>query len=365
MQTTTFLYPTDQQVMARGSALAPESKIVNLLDDWSNVRPLWDSFVDEHPKGNVFHTSEMVRVFRDSKGNTPLAIANMSPSGKIAALLVSVRVQTLPPPMGRLSSRAVLYSEPLCHEHPESMKALAQLVAHHDAQMSRSALFAEVRPLYASGSERIVLERAGYKYLDYLNFLNDLTLPIKTMWSNLHKGAQYAIRQCEKRGMDVREVPADEAVDQLYPLLKLSYGHSGVPLADRTLFDATVRELNSRATVKFFAVYEGEKPVAMDVLLSFKNVIYLWYGGVTRSCEGSPCSLLRWHELKWAHEQGYAICDSGGAGWPDVPYGVRDFKRKFGGDLVQFGRYRKVYSPWKLALAEKAYNLKRAVFSQK
>lgn len=346
------------------STAAADSGIVSLLENWEALQQRWDEFVENHPKGSIFHTSQMVRVFQHTKSHRPKALASVTPEGNITAILVGVRVQTLPPPMGRLSSRAIMYAEPLCLEHPDSMKALSQLVARHDTRMGRSAIFAEVRPLLAPGSERIVLERAGYEYMDYLNYLNDVTLPIEVMWSKLHKNSRYAIRQCEKRGLQVREVPADIAVDQLYPLLKLSYGHSGVPLADRSMFDAVVRELPPE-TPKFFAVYEGDTPVAMDVMLGYKDRVYLWYGGVARSAEGSPCSLLRWFELQWAHEQGYAICDSGGAGWPNVPYGVRDFKRKFGGDLVQYGRYRKVYSPWTLAVAEKVYNFKRKIFANK
>ena len=57
--------------------------------------------------------------------------------------------------------------------------------------------------------------------------------------------------------------------------------------------------------------------------------------------------------------------DFGGAGWPNVPYGVRDFKASFGGELVCYGRYRKVYSRWKMALAERAYELGRTVISPK
>ena len=340
-------------------------EVLDLLADWERVQPWWDDFVEKHPRGCVFHTSQMVQAFAQTRGNKPVALASVGPNGQVTALLTSVRVQTLPPPMGRLSSRAVFYAEPLCYDHPESMKALSQLVAAHDERMAGSVLFAEVRPLFAPGSERIVLERAGYTYMKYLNYLNDVTLPEKTMWSNLHKGAQYAVRQSEKLGLVAREIDSEEAVDQLYPLLKLSYGHSGVPLADRGLFDATVRELGPLGMTKFFGVFDRERPVAMDIMLAFKDRVYLWYGGVMRSSPGSPCSLLRWFELKWAHEQGYKLCDSGGAGWPDIPYGVRDFKRKFGGELVQFGRYRKVYSPWKLALAEKVYNLKRRVFATK
>ncbi len=362
--TTDNLSSETSTVTRPAPTTAAESEIVSLLDNWAVLQPRWDQFVEDHPKGSIFHTSQMVRVFQHTKGHRPQALASVTPAGDITALLVGVRVQTLPPPMGRLSSRAIMYAEPLCHEHPHSMKALSQLVARHDTRMGRSVLFAEVRPLLAPGSERIVLERAGYEYLEYLNYLNDVSLPIEVMWSNLHRNSRYAIRQCEKRGLEVRDVPADIAVDQLYPLLKLSYGHSGVPLADRSMFDAVVRELPV-GMAKFFAVYDGDTPVAMDVMLAYKDRVYLWYGGVARSAEGSPCSLLRWFELQWAHQQGYAICDSGGAGWPNIPYGVRDFKRKFGGDLVQYGRYRKVYSPWTLAVAEKVYNIKRKMFANK
>ena len=182
------------------------------------------------------------------------------------------------------------------------------------------------------------------------------------LWLDVHKSAQGCIKQCERRSIQVREVGADIAIGQLYPLLAQSYAHSGVPLVDRSHFDASVRELYPSGKLKFFAAYDGETPVAMDALLTFKQRVYLWYGGLTRATEGSPCSLLRWHELCWARENGYDVYDSGGAGWPDVPYGVREFKRKFGGELVQFGRYRKVLSPWMLALAERAYSLRRKTF---
>jgi hypothetical protein len=180
----------------------------------------------------------------------------------------------------------------------------------------------------------------------------------------MHKSARRAVQQCEQRGLVVREVNRDVAVDQLYPLLQLSYAHSGVPLAGRSLFDAAAQELGPAGLIKFFAAYDGATPVAMDAMLTYKDRIYFWYGGLTREVPGSPCSLLRWFELKWAHEEGFSICDSGGAGWPNIPYGVRDFKRKFGGELVQYGRYRKVFSPFKLALAEKVYKLRRTLVSK-
>ena len=206
----------------------------------------------------------------------------------------------------------------------------------------------------------MVLERCGYTYMEHLNHLVDLTKSHDELWSDLHRSARQAVCQCQRRGVEVREVDAEGAVDQLYPLLQQSFAHASVPLVDRSLFDATVRQLQPHGMVKFFAAYEESTPVAMDAVLTFKDRVLFWYAGVTRSVSGSPCSLLRWHEIQWAHENGYSVCDSGGAGWPGIPYGVRDFKRKFGGHLVQYGRYRKVNSPWTLAIAERAYQLRRA-----
>ena len=68
--------------------------------------------------------------------------------------------------------------------------------------------------------------------------------------------------------------------------------------------------------------------------------------------------VLKALQLSW-------VCGHCGAGWPDVPYGVRDFKASFGGELVCYGRYRHVYSPWKMALAERVYEFGRTVISPK
>src|SRR4026209_2743162 len=144
----------------------------------------------------------------------------------------------------------------------------------------------------------------------------------------------------------------------------MSYENAGVPLAHRSLFDAAAEKLKRREMIRFFATYDGETPVAMDAMLNYKERIYFWYGGVLRLQNVSASSILRWKELEWGEQHGYAICDSGGAGWPDKPYGVRDFKVKFGGELVQYGRYRRVYSPWKMAIAERAYELGRRVLAR-
>ena len=288
-----------------------KTEIVNLLDHWDELRPAWDQFVDNHPKGTVFHTPEMIRVYQAAKGHSPLPLAAVLPDGRITALLVAVRVQTLPDPLGRLSSRSILFAEPLCEDETASIDGLTGLIGRHDSVMRRSVLFTEIRPLFAPGVEHRVLVGCGYQYLDYLNYLVDLTKPRDTLWTELHRSARRAIRTCDRRGFEVCEVVASNAVDQLYPLLQLSYEHSGVPLADRSLFDAAMVELQPRNLIRVFGAFQDGTPTAMDVMLTFKDRIYFWYGGVLCASGISPCSSLRWHEMEWAQDRGYAVCDSG------------------------------------------------------
>ena len=110
------------------------------------------------------------------------------------------------------------------------------------------------------------------------------------------------------------------------------------------------------------AYLEG-RPVAASANLLYKKYLYGWYLGLERIRSLSPAEYLTWYEVEWAKKHSFELYDFGGAGWPHKPYGVRDFKAKFGGQLVHYGRYRKIYSPWRYFLAERAYNLARSALN--
>jgi len=72
-----------------------------------------------------------------------------------------------------------------------------------------------------------------------------------------------------------------------------------------------------------------------------------------------PNELLIWHILQWSVQNGYRFYDFGGAGKPDEHYPVRDFKAKFGGQLVSFGRNTCVHAPGRLWLSKRGYQILR------
>jgi lipid II:glycine glycyltransferase (peptidoglycan interpeptide bridge formation enzyme) len=100
------------------------------------------------------------------------------------------------------------------------------------------------------------------------------------------------------------------------------------------------------------------QPAATSIELLFKDVVYGWYGGLDRSYSAYvPNELLMWDILKWGAESSYQIYDFGGAGKPNEKYGVRDFKAKFGGDLVCFGRNTYIHRPGLFDLSKAGYRL--------
>lgn len=112
--------------------------------------------------------------------------------------------------------------------------------------------------------------------------------------------------------------------------------------------------------VKFWLAHVDGVHVATSVELLYKGVMYGWYGGVDRAYASyNPGELLMWHILKWGAENGYRLYDFGGAGKPNKEYGVRDFKAKFGGELVCYGRNTCVHAPFWLRLSELGYNVSR------
>jgi lipid II:glycine glycyltransferase (peptidoglycan interpeptide bridge formation enzyme) len=111
---------------------------------------------------------------------------------------------------------------------------------------------------------------------------------------------------------------------------------------------------------RFVAVYLKDVPIAVSIDLLFKDRVYYWYGGMDRDYSRQhPNEYLRWSVIRRGKEEGYALFDFGGAGRPDQVYGVRDFKAKFGGDLVGYGRNVYEHSPRLLRLSTLGYGVVR------
>jgi len=106
--------------------------------------------------------------------------------------------------------------------------------------------------------------------------------------------------------------------------------------------------------LKAFGAFYDDKPIGARLELCFRDVVYDWYAGSDlRYKNRYPNDYLPYNIMLWGKDNGYRLFDFGGAGKPGVPYGVRDHKIKFGGDMVEFGRFQKVNDRVVYKLAEK------------
>jgi len=93
------------------------------------------------------------------------------------------------------------------------------------------------------------------------------------------------------------------------------------------------------------------------------RTMYEWYvcglDHAYKSRDIHPSVLATWGALDYAARQGIQRFDFMGLGKPDEPYGVRDFKARFGGKWVNHGRFSRVNKRVGYAISELVYNLKR------
>ena len=159
-------------------------------------------------------------------------------------------------------------------------------------------------------------------------------------------------RQIKKglQSAEIIESTDENEVNDFYQLLQNLY-HEKVnkPLAPKEFFNFFRDQLLPKGLGKFLLIRHEGKIIGGIVCPIFPGkAIYEWYiAGMDKEYkEQYPSILSTWAAIAEGQKMNLKHFDFLGAGKPDADYGVRDFKAKFGGELVQFGRYEKIHKPF-------------------
>lgn len=320
----------------------------------------WKTFVDDNPHGNIFHTPEMFQVLARTEGYRPTLWATLSDDGEVLALLTPVQITLQDGFLRSLTTRAVAYGSILAAPGEEGAVALAQLLDAYLHQV-KGFLFTELRNLSDLTAIQPILQQYGFAYEDHLNYLVNLERSAEQVMQDISSRTRSYIRRAlRENSLEIREVSSRSEMQSCYELLRKTYQNARVPLAPRSLFDNLIDILGPKKMLRVVMAYVEDRPVAASVDLLYKDMIYYWYGGMDRAYgREHPNELLRWNVLEWGINNGFRLFDFGGAGKPDEDYGVRDFKSKFGGELVGYGRNVYAHSPRLLRLSTFSYNVLR------
>lgn len=321
----------------------------------------WRQFVHRNPDGNVFHTPEMFAVFQNTKGYQPEIWAARGDDQQLLALFLPVRISVKKWPLQQLGTYTVAYGSVLCEQGDIAREALQTLLQSYQKESKKGSLYTELRNCCPMADLQPLLEQMHFIYEDHLNYIISLDGSPEAVFKNIGKRTQRNI----KRGLNQARVAVEEVTDRAgiatgYELLRNTYHLAQVPLSDRSLFEAAFDRLHSKGMLRVTLARVDSTPVAASFELLYKDTVYGWYGGMDRAYSShNPNEMLMWDVLRWGSENGFKRYDFGGAGKPNEEYGVRDFKAKFGGALVNYGRFKWVSNPFLFRLSTLGYQMFR------
>ena len=318
----------------------------------------WGEFVSNHPHGNIFQTPDMADVYKRTKNYEPITLAAIdTKNNEILVVLQAVVINDMRGILGSFSSRSIVQGGPLFIENEKGINAVKVLMEQYDKIAQNKALYTQIRTLCDTSNISNFLNSIGYECEERLNFLIDLNRPEDEIWRDIHKSRRKGINRAANKGVVIEEVRDKNLVSIFYGIVEETYKNAGIPLADISLIESAFDLLVPKNMATFYLAKYEDRYVGARVVLNYKWLIYDWYAGASSAYLSLYINeALVWHILKEGAKGNYHTFNFGGAGKPNEEYGVREFKRRFGGRMVNFGRYMNVYSPIKMKIAEKGFD---------
>ncbi len=324
-----------------------DNKKIEILDSTQNMDEVkWKDFVINHPNGNIFQSPEFYEVYKRSKLCEPLIFRALKDGEIVGLLLVNIRKEFDKILLGNLTSRAIVFGGPLIKNN--DIDVLDRILNCFENFVKDRVIYCQFRNLFSFYDQKDIFTNSGFSYIDHLDILVDLSKSENELWQNINSKAKNRIRGAIKKGTKFVVEESVDALEKCYTILKEVYTRIKLPLPDFNYFLNLHNVLvQGKSKLLIFTAQNEGEIIGCLLSIGFNETIYgLYNGAYTRFYDKSPNDLIPWEIFLWAKYNGYKKFDWLGAGKPNVPYGVRDYKMKFGGELINFGRFEKINKPF-------------------
>lgn len=254
-----------------------------------------------------------------------------------------------------LSRRAIINGGPYLVEGITD-KDVKELLLKSINGLRKKVIYIETRNFNDYTKFRSIFEECGFRYEPHYDYIIK-TDSIEIAEENLGKSRKRDIKSSIKNGATIVEDPSKDQIEAFFYILRNLYKTKvKTPLFPLDFFI----KLSQESFSKFILVeYKGEI-LGGTVCVFDDETVYEWFAcgkdGVYKNV--FPSTLATWSGIKFAAETGHSCFDMMGAGAPgDNGYGVRDFKAKFGGELVEHGRFKYICNKPLYALGKLAVNI--------
>ncbi len=314
---------------------------MRILCDNDIPRRQWKDLADVSPVTTWFQTTACYDFYESLSFMNPFAFA-VEEENSLRGVVVGYITQESNPVKQYFTRRAIVVGGPLLAE-TISDKALALLLMECRRRLEKKAIYIEMRNFNGYTQWEPVFSRCDFQYHAHLNFHVDTTT-LDIVNANLGKSRKRDIKTSLRDGAAIVESPTLRQVKEYYTILVHLYKtRVKTPLFPWEFFE----KLYALPGTRFLLVKLGEEIIGGTVCVGDSRTLYEWFAcgkdGVYKNIY--PSTLATYAGIKYAAENHYTRFDMMGAGKPDEGYGVRDFKAKFGGTLVEHGRFLCIAKP--------------------
>ena len=305
-----------------------------------NIGKKWDDFIKSNSKANAFQTSLFFTFYDNTSEFKPyFCIAKNDKTKKIVGgflFVIQRKGKRFP---DNLFLRSLLIGAPLVPS--KGAKILDGLLKVYNDFAKKRVIYSEIRNLYSWSSQVDVFLKNGFKYEAHLNY--QISINKKDVLKSFSKSKKRQIKTAIKNGARIIENPNLSQIQDFYKILAKLYSQRiNKPLPSWDFFESFYKNIVQKGAGKYLLVYfEGQ--IIGGIMIPFfqGKMVYEWYiAGLDQDFKKIyPSIMATWAGIKYAEENNFSSFDFMGAGIPSQSYGVREFKSKFGGQLLNFGRF--------------------------
>ncbi len=370
-----------------------------LITDSSLIdRSAWSAFIAGHPEGNVFQSPDMFSFFSEVPRFDPVVCAAVDEQGRIAGILSGVTIREMKGPLAFFSARTVVYGGPLTDPAAPDRDAIAEMLLDGlTGLVSHSSVFTQFRNFFSMEGLKDRFFARRFSFRDRLNLILDTSsreTVIRNMsasrWRQIQKGLGTRHQKPgtpgtpgtigtpgtpgtpgtigtrnQEPGTDTHAriiIPSDiSQVREFYDILYRLYKYKvKKPLPPREFFEHFFQySKEGKLGVILLVEYRGKIVGGILSPVTPGRTIFEWYVcGLDREYRDvHPSVVATWAAIEYAFEHGIPRFDFMGVGIPGREYGVREFKSRFGGEQVNYGRFARVNNRFVYGLAEFGYNI--------
>ncbi len=334
---------------------------MNVTEITSQRRDEWNDFIAQQPYFMLMQSWEWGE-FKENTGWKAIRLAIEENNKIIAGAQILIKSA----PLG-LAGAAYIPRGPIVDWQNEAVTKKL-LSAINKATKKHRCISIKIEPAipYTAELDR-QLQTIGFEECEFNNqpqcsMLIDLTLDEEQLMAKMSKTTRYNIRYSARNGVEVREAGEGD-FEHFYNLLTFTAERSGFPARAKDYYQEEWNTFIKNDYIQLFlATYEDEVlAVRMPAVFGDKAATLHSGSSYNKHKKLKPNELLMWHCIQWAKARGCKLYDVWGIpneigeekykGKP-LPeeqegglWGVYQFKRGFGGDLIYYiGTFDYVYS---------------------